>query len=162
MVKNLPATQEIQVQSLGQEDPLKNGTAIHSSTLAWRIPWTEEPGGLQSVGSQRVGHDWVTNTTTITTWTRRVGDIMNWKVCFPFSQQGESSWRSLDHRWKNREEKILPSPPFFVYLCVPWCLVAFLAIHHYLFPEDSLPLTSVALCFHCLPPIFVSAPSPGA
>ena len=57
MVKNLPATQEIQVQSLGQEDPLKNGTAIHSSTLAWRIPWTEEPGGLQSVGSQRVGHD---------------------------------------------------------------------------------------------------------
>ena len=41
MVKNLPATQEIQVQSLGQEDPLKNGTAIHSSTLAWRIPWTE-------------------------------------------------------------------------------------------------------------------------
>ena len=57
MVKNLPATQESWVRSLGQEDPLEKGMAIHSSTLAWRIPWTGEPGGLQSVGSQRVGHD---------------------------------------------------------------------------------------------------------
>ena len=53
-VKNLPAMQETQVQFLGQEDPLKKGMATHSSTLAWRIPWTEEPGGLQSMGSQRV------------------------------------------------------------------------------------------------------------
>ena len=57
MVKNLPVIQEIQVRSLGQEDPLEKGMAIHSSTLAWRIPWTEEPGGLQSMGSQRVRHD---------------------------------------------------------------------------------------------------------
>ena len=57
MVKNLPATQESWIRSLGQEDPLEKGMAMHSSTLAWRIPWTEEPGGLQSVGSQRVGHD---------------------------------------------------------------------------------------------------------
>ena len=57
MVKNLPTVQEIQVQSLGQEDPLEKGMATHSSTLAWRIPWTEEPGGLQSMGSQRVGHN---------------------------------------------------------------------------------------------------------
>ena len=57
MVKNLPATQESWVRSLGQEDPLEKGMAIHSSTFAWRIPWTGEPGGLQSVGSQRVGHD---------------------------------------------------------------------------------------------------------
>ena len=56
-VKNLPAMQETQVQSLGQKDPLEKGMATHSSTLAWRIPWTEEPGGLQSAGSQRVGHD---------------------------------------------------------------------------------------------------------
>ena len=55
-VKNLPAMQETQVQSLGQEDPLEEGMATHSSTLAWRIPWTEEPSGLQSMGSQRVGH----------------------------------------------------------------------------------------------------------
>ena len=60
MVKNLPAMQELQKardQSLGQEDPLGKGTATHSSVLAWRIRWAEEPGGLQSVGLQRVGHD---------------------------------------------------------------------------------------------------------
>ena len=56
-VKNLPAMQETQVQSLGQEDPLEEEMATHSSILVWRTPWTEEPGGLQSMGSQRVGHD---------------------------------------------------------------------------------------------------------
>ena len=57
MAQNLPAMQETQVQSLGGEDPLEKGMAIHSSFLAWRIPWAEEPGGLQSMGSQGVGHD---------------------------------------------------------------------------------------------------------
>ena len=57
MVKNLPAMQEIWVRSLVQEDPLEKEIAIHSSVLAWRIPWTEGSGGLQSMGSQRVGHD---------------------------------------------------------------------------------------------------------
>ena len=57
MVKNLPIMQEILVQSLGQKDPLEKGMATYSSILAWRIPWIEEPGGLQSVGSQRVGHN---------------------------------------------------------------------------------------------------------
>ena len=56
VVKNLPAMWETQVQSLGQEDPLEKTRATHSSILAWRIPWTEEPGGLQSMGSQRLGH----------------------------------------------------------------------------------------------------------
>ena len=56
-VKNLPAVQETRVQSLGQEDPLEEAMATHSSILAWRIPWTEEPGGLQSIGLQRVEHD---------------------------------------------------------------------------------------------------------
>ena len=60
MVNNLPAVQEIWVRSLCQEDPLEKGVATHYS-LAWRIPWTEEPGSLQPMGSQRVGHDWVTN-----------------------------------------------------------------------------------------------------
>ena len=60
MVKNPPAMWETQVQSLGKEDPLEKGMATHSSILAWRIPWTEEPGGLQSMGSRRAGHDWVT------------------------------------------------------------------------------------------------------
>ena len=57
MVKNLPATQETQVQFLGWEDPLEKEVAIHSSTSAWKNPWTEEPGRLQSTGLQRVGHD---------------------------------------------------------------------------------------------------------
>ena len=57
MVKNLPAKQETWVLSLGQDDPLEKGMATHSSILAWRIPWTEEPGGLPFMGSQRVGHD---------------------------------------------------------------------------------------------------------
>ena len=62
-VKNLPAmqeTQEMWVRSLGWEDPLEEEMTTHSSILAWRIPWTEEPGGLQSTGSQRVGHDLAT------------------------------------------------------------------------------------------------------
>ena len=57
MVKHLPAVQETQVQSLSWEDPLEKEMATHSSTLAWKIPWTEKPGGLQSMGLQRVGHD---------------------------------------------------------------------------------------------------------
>ena len=57
MVKNLPVMQKTWVQSLGREDPLEKGMATHSSILAWRIPWTEEPAGLQSIGLQRVGHD---------------------------------------------------------------------------------------------------------
>ena len=57
MVKNFPVMQETQVQSLGWEDLLEKGMATHSSILAWRIPWTEKPGRLQSMGWQRVGHD---------------------------------------------------------------------------------------------------------
>ena len=56
-LKSLPAIQETRVRSLGQEDPLEKEMATHSSILAWEIPWTEEPGGLQSTASQRVGHD---------------------------------------------------------------------------------------------------------
>ena len=57
MVKNLLVKQETQIQSLGQEDALEQEMATHSSILAWKIPWTEEPGGLQSIGSQRARHD---------------------------------------------------------------------------------------------------------
>ena len=57
-VKNPPTMQEAWVPSQGWEDPLEEGMAIHSSILAWRIPWQEEPGGLHSIGLQRVGHDW--------------------------------------------------------------------------------------------------------
>ena len=64
MVKNLPAIQEMQVQSLGGEAPLEESMATHSSILARKIPWTEERGGLQPMGLQRVRHDWATNTFT--------------------------------------------------------------------------------------------------
>ena len=60
-VKRLPTMQDTWVRSLGQEDPLEKEKATHSSILAWKIPWTEEPGGLQSMGSQRVGHDCATS-----------------------------------------------------------------------------------------------------
>ena len=74
--KNLPAMREIWVQSLGQEDPLEKGMAIHSNILTWRIPRTEKPGGLQSVGPQRVGYDWVTNKTqhnnSILLWKKKI------------------------------------------------------------------------------------------
>ena len=62
MVENLPAIQETRVRALGWQDPLEKGTAILSSILAWTILQTKEPDGLQSMGSQRVGHDWETNT----------------------------------------------------------------------------------------------------
>ena len=65
MVKNLPAIRETWVRSLGPKDPLEKEIATHSSILAWKILWTEEPGGLQSIGSQRVGHNWAT---TLSWW----------------------------------------------------------------------------------------------
>ena len=70
MVKNPPAMQEIQLWFLGGNDPLEEEMATHSSILAWRIPWTEKPGGLQSMGSQRVGHDWATNTSLFRLFSR--------------------------------------------------------------------------------------------
>ena len=92
-VKNLPAVWETQVQSLGREDPLEKCMATHSSILAWRIPWTEEPGRLQSMRSPRVGHNWATNTFIF-----RAGMTgRNWEVGGRWSE---------DRGWKNgtREE----------------------------------------------------------
>ena len=68
MVRHLSTMQETWVQTLGLEDLLKKKMAAHSRILAWKIPWTEEPGRLQSVGSQRVGHDWATSL-SLRTWT---------------------------------------------------------------------------------------------
>ena len=83
-VKNLPEMQKTWVRSLNQEDALEKGMATHSSILAWRIPWTEEPGGLQSMRSQRDGHDWAINTHTEVSW-----DISN-----TASGPGKSRWMS--------------------------------------------------------------------
>ena len=77
-VKNLPAMQEIWVRSLGQEDPLEEEIATHSSILAWRIPWTEEPGGLPSMGWQRVIYNWAANTFTFHFQLYWIRDYLKW------------------------------------------------------------------------------------
>ena len=77
-LKRLPPMRETWVRSLGQEDPLEKEMATHSSILAWRIWWTEEPGGLQSTGSQRVGHDWVTLLTYLLISYRRQSFFIDW------------------------------------------------------------------------------------
>ena len=84
--KNLPAMQETCVWSLGWEDPLVKGMATHSSILAWTIPWTEEPGGLQFMGLPRVDHDWVTFTTSFTIQYCCLGKAMN-----------RGAWRAIVH-----------------------------------------------------------------
>ena len=87
MVKNLPAMQETWVRSLGREDPLEKEVATHSSILAWRTPWAEEPGGLQNMGLQRVGHDCMTNTC-------RYSEVffgLKYKTCFPAREGFEDS-----------------------------------------------------------------------
>ena len=77
MIKNLSAMQKTVVRSLGWEDILEKGMATHSSTLAWKIPWTEEPGGLQSMGLQRVRHNWATHTHHTHTHTHtHTGDVL--------------------------------------------------------------------------------------
>ena len=120
LVRNLPAVQETQVWSLGREDPLEKGVATHSDTLAWRIPWTEEPGGLQSMGSQRVGHNCATN------------------FCFQFS-----SVHLLSHVWLFATPWIVAwttSPTPGVHsnsrLSSPWC---HLAISSSVLPFSSCP-----------------------
>ena len=85
-VKSLPAMWETRVQSLGWEDPLEKEMAIHSSILAWRIPWTEEAGGLQSMGLKRTGHDWA----------YKIGPILRQGHPTPVLSPGKShGWRSL-------------------------------------------------------------------
>ena len=104
MEKNLPAVQETWVPSLGREDPLEEGMAIHSSTLAWKIPWVEEPGRLQSMGSQRVGHYWATSLSLLTfvRWRR------TWQptpVFLPGESQGRGSLVAavygVGHDWRD-------------------------------------------------------------
>ena len=85
---HLPAMWETWVQSLGREDPLEKEMATHSSILAWRIPWMEEPGGLQSTGSQRVRHDWATSLSISTPQTFLLSPISS-----DFPSPRPSDWR---------------------------------------------------------------------
>ena len=102
MVKCLPAMQETWVQSLGQEDPLEKEMATYSSTLAWKIAWMEEPGRLQSMGSQRVGHDWATS---LTHWELQLslwGRIIN-PSCIKFPLYFKNSNSVTTTKKKNRK-----------------------------------------------------------
>ena len=96
VVNNLPAMQ-IWVWSLGQEDTLENEMATHSAILAWEAPWTEEPGGLQSTGLQRVGHNWVTNTFTFKVHNKHNALESSWNHPRPTPQSVEklSSTKSV-------------------------------------------------------------------
>ena len=94
MVKQPSTRQETRVQALVWEDPLEKEMAIHSSTIAWKIPWTEEPGRLQSMGSQRVGHDWATPLHSLGTgndvWRSLIWRLdSGWGMCF---QDGTPTW----------------------------------------------------------------------
>ena len=88
-VKSLPAKQETQIRSLGTENPLGKGMATHSSILAWRIPWAEEPGGLPSIGSQRVGHDW-SNLACMHACTHGCGEPTHTKSILISNEKGQS------------------------------------------------------------------------
>ena len=89
MVKNLPAVRETWIQSLDREDPLEKEMATHSSILGWKIPWTEKPGGIQSMGSQRLGHNWVTNVYSI-----KYGQYL--EVC---CSEGKNYWHVCLYLW---------------------------------------------------------------
>ena len=108
MSKHLPAKRETQVQSLDREDPLEKGLATHSSTLVREISWTEEPGGLQSMGSQRVGHDWATNTSTSPSHTLyTTGEMV---LCMFIIRDGDAASldsvdMNLSKRWEIVEDR---------------------------------------------------------
>ena len=88
MVKNLPAMQETRVQSLDGEEPLEKGMASHSSIPAWKIPWTEEPGGLQSMGLQRIGHNWTRTHSPLTQGKKRWNNQYSGHLIYIFSPLG--------------------------------------------------------------------------
>ena len=99
MVKRLSAMQETRVQSLGWKDPLENEMAAHSSILAWKIPWTTEPGRLPSMGSQRVGHDWVTEHNISSAQCCRIISLFK-STYYSISLVQEKSLLSLHWLWK--------------------------------------------------------------
>ena len=115
-LKLLPAMWETWVWSLGREDPLEKEMATHSSTLAWRIPWTEEPGRLQSTGLQRVGHDWATSLSLSTRIKSMITAATDLKNHLKGVQGGDQEWGNLcsEKSWQNR-----PSNRYFQILWAP-------------------------------------------
>ena len=148
MVKCLPAMQETQVWCLGWEDPLEKEMVTHSSILAWKIPWTEEPGRLQSMASQRVGHDWGTSQFKIHkngTGNEDNGDLLQKVPCtalphsVPQTLQQATTDLSLHPRFLDTQRQIRAS------LLWGHCSCLWVLVH-----------TRLCLC----PPIIVCLPSP--
>ena len=120
MVKSLPAMWESRVWSLSWEDPLEKAMATQSSILAWRIPWIEEPGGLQSMGSKRVGHDWTTNAFTFfmagnTPFLRRITKLQNSLVA-QMVKSLPAMWETQiwSLSWEDPLEKEMATNPVFL------------------------------------------------
>ena len=99
IVKHLATMQETWVQSLGREDPLEKEMAPHSSTLAWKIPWTEEPGRLQSTGSQRVGHDWATSLSFFLSLSDKTLLVPRWHWVVTETPTTNSFWKANSSPW---------------------------------------------------------------
>ena len=130
MVKNLPAVWETWVWSLGQDDPLEKGMATHPSILAWRIPWTEEPGGLHPFGSQRVRPSWMTNTFIFTLYLNRYEVISNDAFELHFTDDlwcWTPFYISIAHLNAFEKMSVWVLCPFFVCCCywVVWVLYIF-------------------------------------
>ena len=152
MVKNLPAVQEIWVLSLGEEDSLEKGMATHSSTLAWKTPWTEEIGRLQSVGSQRVRHIWATNThihidehspwpsSAFPTW----GSTPRWI----FQAVQSSTWRT---EYNNRTQAGCYRKSLYVthpdFSCGAFRVFPFLRVHFLTLPRYFYPIVILFFSF---------------
>ena len=108
MVKNLPAMQETSVLTLGLEDPLEKKMATHSSILAWRIPWTEEPGGQQSMGLQRVRHDLGAKTATTTQNVFCKEGVREFESFFKSLEKKRLSHKTWDCKIPRRKERKIP------------------------------------------------------
>ena len=136
MVKNPPTVQETWVWSLGCKDPLEKGKATHSSIVVWRIPWTEEPDGLQFMGSPRVRHDWATNTFSFHTSQRSPTDLHKMFFFFQFGFHIFPNWPQDNFQFFNKDS-FSNFKNSFLYICfstikkktvlcwlsLPWILV---------------------------------------
>ena len=166
LVKNLPAMQETWVQFLGREDPLEKGMATHFSILAWRIPWTEDPSGLQSMRSQRVGHDWVTFTLFIYLIIRKLSQVLLFFLTSIFYYFHISMKPNLDYSLSFLLLRFSSVPSPVRFFAIPWtaacqaslsitntqCLFKLMSI------ESVMPSNHLILCHPLLlpPPIFPS------
>ena len=152
MVKNLPAMQETPVQSLGWEDPLEKGIAIHFNILVWRIPWTEEPGEIQSMGSQRVRHSWATNT-----YIKNIKRLHSQDyVCLlkVFHQQNRNIPLGCFSRWMIRicsKKCITRSVAVALFLYKAWLCYLEMMKNKSERPSSTLAMNNSAMCDHRAP-----------